>query len=109
MYWNPFDSAHSGRINASDGWATILRFTSGRSLVGCWIFFFNGCWWHSCERDNKPHISALGQTLRMAAHALDWGYSLIQHHKGGKRNTMVMMFVGGVVLMLDRILVLFLL
>jgi hypothetical protein len=28
---------------------------------------------------------------------------------GGKRNTMVMMFVGGVVLMLDRNLVLFLL
>ena len=39
MYWNPFDSAHSGQINASDGRATILRFTSGRSLVGCGFFF----------------------------------------------------------------------
>ena len=45
----------------------------------------------------------------MAAHVLDWGNSLNQRHRGGKRNTMVMIFVGGVVLMLDRILVQFLL
>ncbi len=38
---------------------------------------------------------------RMAAHASDLGNSLNRHHRGGKRNTMVMMFVGGVVLMLD--------
>jgi len=44
----------------------------------------------------------------MAAHVLDWGDSLNRRHRGGKRNTMVMMFVGGVVLMLDRFLVLFL-
>ena len=57
----------------------------------------------------KPRLSTLGQPLRIAAHASDWGDSLNRHHRGGKRNTMVMMFVGGVVLMLDRILVLFLL
>jgi len=38
----------------------------------------------------------------------DWGDSLNRCYRGGKRNTMVMMFVGGVVMMLDRILVLFL-
>jgi len=49
----------------------------------------------------KPRLRALGQPLRMASHALDWGGSLNRHHRGGKRNTMLMMFVGGVVLMLD--------
>ena len=40
MYWNPFDSAHSGRINASDGWSgSNSQITSGRSLVGCGIIF----------------------------------------------------------------------
>ena len=57
----------------------------------------------------KPRLSALGQPLRMAAHALDWGDSLNRCHRGGKRNTMVMMFVAGVVLIFDIILVLFLL
>ncbi len=38
------DLAHSGQINDSDGRATILRFTSGRLLVGCVIYFFNSCW-----------------------------------------------------------------
>ena len=38
MYWNPFDSAHSGRINSSSGWAAILGFIL--ALVGCGIFFF---------------------------------------------------------------------
>jgi hypothetical protein len=45
----------------------------------------------------------------MTAHASDWSDSLNRHHRGGKQNTMVMMFVGGVVLMLDRIRILFLL
>jgi hypothetical protein len=45
----------------------------------------------------------------MATHVLNWGNSLNQRHKGGKQNTMVMMFVGGVVLMLNGILKLFLL
>ena len=49
----------------------------------------------------KPSITALGQPLRMAAHALDWGDSLNRRRRGGKRNTMVMMFVGGVVLLFD--------
>ena len=31
----------------------------------------------------------------MAAHALDWGDSLNRRRRGGKRSTMVMMFVGG--------------
>jgi len=57
----------------------------------------------------KPCLSALGQPLWMAAHASGWGESLNRRHRGGKRNTMVMMFVGRVVLMLDGFLVLFLL
>jgi hypothetical protein len=43
----------------------------------------------------------------MAAHASDWGNSLNRRHRGGKWNTMVMMFVGGVVLLFDGISVLF--
>jgi len=38
----------------------------------------------------------------------NWGYSLNQRRRGGKQNSMAMMFVGGVVFMLDGILVLFL-
>jgi hypothetical protein len=44
----------------------------------------------------------------MAAHALDWGDSLNQHCRGGKQLTMMMMFVWGVVSVLDGIPVLFL-
>jgi len=44
----------------------------------------------------------------MAAHASDLGDSLNQCRRGGKRLTMVMMFVGGVVSVLDGIPVLFL-
>jgi hypothetical protein len=54
-------------------------------------------------------MRAFGQSLRMAAHTLDWGDSLNRRRRGGKRNTMVMMIVGGVVLMFDGFLVLFLL
>jgi hypothetical protein len=57
----------------------------------------------------KNSITALGQPLQMAAHASDWGNSLNQCRRGGKRVTMVMMFVGGVVLMFGGFLVLFLL
>jgi hypothetical protein len=56
----------------------------------------------------KPCKSALGQPLRMAAHVLDWGDSLNQCRRGGKRLTMVMMFVGGVASVLDEIPVIFL-
>ncbi len=58
----------------------------------------------------KPSLSALGQPLRMAAQQSDWGDSLNQCRSGsgGKWNTMAKMYVGGVVLMLDGILVLFL-
>jgi hypothetical protein len=34
-------------------------------------------------------------------HSQYFVYSLNKSHRGGKRNTMVMMFVGGVVLMVD--------
>jgi len=44
----------------------------------------------------------------MAAHASDWGNSLNLCCRGGKRNTMVMMFVGGVVLLFDGLILLFL-
>ncbi len=47
-------------------------------------------------------MTALGQPLWMATHASDWGISLNQCRRGGKRVTRVMMFVGGVVLMFDR-------
>ena len=43
----------------------------------------------------------------LAAHASDWGNSLNQCRRGDKQNTMANMFVGGVVLMLDGILILF--
>jgi hypothetical protein len=56
----------------------------------------------------NPCDSALIQPLRMAAHALDWGDSSNQRRRGGKQLTMVMIFVGGVVSVLDGIPVLFL-
>jgi hypothetical protein len=40
MYWNPFDLAHSGRIDARGGQAAILGFTVGQLLVGCGIILF---------------------------------------------------------------------
>jgi len=57
----------------------------------------------------KPHPTALGQPLRMGAHASDWEDSLNWRRSGGKWNTMVIMLVGGVMLMFDGFLVLFLL
>jgi len=58
----------------------------------------------------KSHLTALGQPLRMASHVSDWGDSLNRRRRGGKRNTMVMMFVAGVVfvLMFEGFFVLFL-
>ena len=56
----------------------------------------------------KPRLTALGQPLGMAAHASDWEDSLNWCRSGGKRNTMVIMFVGGVVLMFKGVFVLFL-
>jgi hypothetical protein len=60
----------------------------------------------------KPHHnSALGQPLCKADGASKRRDPLnLRHRAGGKRhtNTMVMMFVGGVVLVLDRIRLLFL-
>jgi len=44
----------------------------------------------------------------MAAHASDWGDPSNYCHRGGKRVTMVTIFVGGVVLMLDGFIVLLL-
>ena len=44
----------------------------------------------------------------MAVHASDWGNLLNSRRRGGKRVTMVMMFVEEVVSVLDRIPVLFL-
>jgi len=41
---------------------------------------------------------ALGQPLRMAEHASDWGDSLNRRRRGGKRVTMVILFMEGVVL-----------
>jgi hypothetical protein len=44
----------------------------------------------------------------MAAHALDWGISLNPCRRGGKRLTMVVMFVGCLVLGDDPNIILFL-
>ena len=57
----------------------------------------------------KPRLTALSQPLWMAAHTSDWGDSLNQGRRGGKLNTMMMMFVARVVLMFNRFLILFLL
>jgi hypothetical protein len=46
----------------------------------------------------KPNVSALGQPLRMDTHALDWGDSLNPGCRWGKQLTMVVMFVGCLVL-----------
>jgi hypothetical protein len=40
MYWNPFDSAHSGRINSSSGRAAILGFILAGRLWVVGFFFF---------------------------------------------------------------------
>ena len=56
----------------------------------------------------KPSTSALSQPLQMAANTSDWGDSSNKCCRGGKGVTMVTMFVGGVVLMLNGIIVLFL-
>ncbi len=42
----------------------------------------------------KPNVTALGQPLRMAIHALDWVDSLNPSLRGGKQLTVVVMFVG---------------
>jgi hypothetical protein len=40
MYLDPFDSAHSGRIDMWDGRAAILGIILGWLLVGCGVYFF---------------------------------------------------------------------
>jgi hypothetical protein len=39
MYWNPFDSAHSGRINSSSGRAILGFILAGRLWVVGFFFF----------------------------------------------------------------------
>jgi hypothetical protein len=56
----------------------------------------------------KPCDSALGQPLRMAAHALDWGNSLKQCRMGGQMAHHGDDVCGGGVSVLDGIPVLFL-
>ena len=40
MYLDPFDSAHSGRIDAWDGRAAFFGIILGWLLVGCGVYFF---------------------------------------------------------------------
>ena len=40
MYWKPYDSAHSGRINSSSGRAAILGFILAGRLWVVGFFFF---------------------------------------------------------------------
>jgi hypothetical protein len=56
----------------------------------------------------KPNVSTLSQPLWMAPHALDWGNSLTPCRRRGKRLTMVVMFVGCLVLGDDPNIILFL-
>ena len=59
--------------------------------------------------NSKPSLRNLVQPRRMAAHASDQGDPLIPRCIRGKSYTMVMMFVGEVVSVVDEILVVFLL
>ena len=59
--------------------------------------------------NSKPSLRNLGQPLWIAAHASDRGDPLIPRCRRGKSHTMVMMFVGEVVSVVDEILVVFLL
>jgi hypothetical protein len=90
-------------------WPPFLALAAGKRLVknkmSCRIKFISLSFYHYI----KPRIRALGQPLRKAAHASDWGDSLNQLRRGGKLNTMVMMVVEGVVLMFNGFLLLFLL
>jgi hypothetical protein len=52
MYWNPFDLAHSGQIDGLGGWAIILGFILGQSLVGCGVYFLNRLLRHLLAKDN---------------------------------------------------------
>jgi hypothetical protein len=56
----------------------------------------------------KANIRALVQPFWMAAHALDWGNSLNPCRRRGKQLTMVVMFVGCLVLGDDPNIMLFL-
>jgi hypothetical protein len=56
----------------------------------------------------KPSVSAFGQPLWMATHVSDWGNLLNPRCRGGKRLTMVVMFVGCLVLGDDPNIILFL-
>jgi hypothetical protein len=56
----------------------------------------------------KPNISTLNQPLQMDAHALDWGNSLNPCLRRGKWLTMVVMFLGCLVLGDDPNIILFL-
>jgi hypothetical protein len=57
---------------------------------------------------SELNVSTLSQPLPMAAHALDWGDSLNPRPRGGKRLTMLVMFVGCLVLGDDPNILLFL-
>jgi hypothetical protein len=56
----------------------------------------------------KPSYRILAQPLPKRLPASDRVYPKIPRRRGGKRHTMLMMFVGGVVLVIDGIPVLFL-
>jgi hypothetical protein len=49
----------------------------------------------------KPRQTAIGRPLWMTAHASDWDSSLNAHSRGAKWLTMVVMFVGCLMFVLD--------
>jgi hypothetical protein len=69
-------------------------------------------WWYPVASSEARDVlywvmhPASYRCIAMAAHMSDWGDSLNQCRREGQQNTMVMMFVGGVVLTLDGILIL---
>jgi hypothetical protein len=56
MYLNPFDSAHSGQINASDGQATILGLNFGGRCELRIFFIF---------KHSRGHLLASGNTTKL--------------------------------------------
>jgi hypothetical protein len=76
-FWPPFLTV---------GEQFVENMSSPRIKLITWLFY------------QKPNVSALGQPLWMAIHDLDWGNSLNSCRRGGKRLTMVVMFVGCLVL-----------
>jgi hypothetical protein len=107
---NPTRGRPSAGVLAEDGYAGFCSFpTVGEQIVentsSCRIKFISLLFYLFSYI--KPRLSALDQPLRMATHALDWGDLLNRRQRRGLTEHHGDDICGGVVLMLDRFLVLF--